>query len=262
MEKSDLVEFFITREALVDYDINSIGCEIAIRELSTEDITSIVDLMERNEYFDSIYFSEWFESNSVYHKTGLLVMNSLDNIFNEIEIGEDSSDNWEINKKHIEAGLGLSKIQLPNNCNYLISIRNQEFFAYGKIEMPKIKTNYKLDLYYDTFEPLHKFNGKKFSEMAIIHSVKINEQNIDFDFDKIYENGGLNFEINQFIVYNGNIIAWFNGDPGNDNESPKFQWEIGVNEKLPYISNYLFNQEKSLYEKNKSSIISELKKNI
>jgi hypothetical protein len=35
--------------------------------------------------------------------------------------------------------------------------------------------------------------------MAIIHSVKINEQNIDFDFDKIYETGGLNFEINQFI---------------------------------------------------------------
>ncbi len=261
MEKSEFVELVITREALVDYDINSIGCEIVIRELSSEDITFIVDAIDKNEYFDSKYFSEWYEG-SLYHKIGVLVLNALDNILNEIEIGEDSTNNWEINKNHIDAGLGLSKIQLPNNSHYLISIRNQEFFAYGKIEMPKIKENYKLDLYYDTFEPLHKFNGKKFTEMAIIHSVKINEQNIDFDFDKIYENGGLNFEINQFIVYNGNIIAWLNGDPGNDNESPKFQWQSGINEKLPYISNYLFHQENSLFEKNKSSIIRELKKNI
>ena len=254
-----VVKVAISRDASEEYDTTGIGCEIVIGRLSKDDIQEIINLVKEDRYFDwdSRFISEWREFSEFYHEKGLLLTDAKEYIIDELNILEKhSTENWEFDAEHIENGFGLNKINLPSEGTFLISIRNEDFALIGNVALPKNDSKFKVKLYYDYIEQLSTYDSVKFTSMGIVRTMQIGDKNLEIDTELPQEIGDtFPYDINQFIIHNGKILAWFN-DSFNDH--PKLQWYIGYEENLPYLSEYLKNGDFPLFETNKEDILSKL----
>jgi hypothetical protein len=259
---NEVINIAISRDASIEYSTTGIGCEVAIGKITNEHIKEIIKLVEEDRYFDfdNNFLSDWLSFSDFYHKKGTLIIESNSKINNELNIiSKLSTKNWELDINHIDKKDGLNFINIPNEGTFIISIRNEDFILIGNTILPKSESIYKVKLYYDTFKQLWEYKANKFSTMGIVHSMKIGDKDILFDYTDISNKMDYSFpyDVNQFIVHNGKLIAWFS-ELFNDN--PKLQWKNGFEHGYPFLSEYLKKEKVLLYKKNKSLILDEFSK--
>jgi hypothetical protein len=257
--QEEVINVALSKDASNEYNTTSIGCEITIGRLKDTDIEEIISLIKEDRYFDfdSRFIANWSEFKDLYHSKGLLITNAKGRISDELStIEEHSTENWDLDLMHIESGNGLNTVNLPAIGTYFMTVRNEDFALIGNIKLPKQDKRFKVKLYYDYFEKLSIYNSVNFTDMAIINSIKIGENSLEIDH-KLYHEIGFTFpyDINQFIIHNGKIVAWFNE---LFDGYPKMQWQNGFEQKLPFISEFLRNKDENMYKRNKDLILKEL----
>lgn len=259
--QDDVINVALSKDASDDYNTTGIGCEISIGQLTDADIEEIITLIIEDRYFDfdSRFIAEWSEFKDLYHAKGLLITDVKGQISDELSTIQDhSTKNWDLDLKHIASDDGLNIVKVPTDGTYLMTVRNEDFALIGNIKLPKQETRFNVKLYYDYFEQLSTYNSLKFTDMAIIHSMKIKENYLELDHE-LYHEIGLTFpyDINQFVIHNGKIVAWLNELFDN---FPKLQWQNGYEQKLPFISEFLRKEDENVYKINKDIVVGELKK--
>jgi hypothetical protein len=118
------------------------GMEVCIGKLEVNDLKDIYNFIKNHEYFESIYFIDFYNYSSVYHKNGILINdgdfsenNFCDSekksasFFKSIDLSNIS------NNENSKVILKNNKITVPNENIFLFTIRNESIYlsANGKV---------------------------------------------------------------------------------------------------------------------------------
>ena len=180
------------------------GMEVCIGQLEPQEIDVIFQYIKNKVYFDSEYFVSYYNHNSFYHKTGILLYecNFFENEFNDPEQKSSSVFNGidfsSINYDHKSiVQLENYELSIPKDGIYLISFRNESIYL-----------NAKGDVNNNWLGPLKiNIDDLPIIDCGILHSVSAADKEWERNNEE-EEGSGEIFGIHQFLSINGNVIFY------------------------------------------------------
>jgi hypothetical protein len=106
---------------------DNLGLEACIGQIDEGDISNILKAIEENEYFESPYFTDFYNYSSHLHLNGIYVEDGLSSLTDN---QNKSSDNFVFDE---EDETKFKNNTIPNNGNFLCTFRNESivFIAEG-----------------------------------------------------------------------------------------------------------------------------------
>ncbi len=239
---------------------NYLGCEITIGALDNNDVNTLIDTLKEDNVFDSELYNNWMDYDSVYHNQGVIIPHQEEDYvdlyyFNDCE--GLSTDNWEFDQEFADSDKGINLVDIPEKGVFVITVRNEDVYWIAKGMRDESKTKCKVQVFVDKFEPLTDI----WSGLGIVTETKINGKSLERDFD-LESNYARNvYQINQFIIKDGKIIAWI-----SSSDNPGLQWETSIDELDSYSSSMMiidkssFDSQDEEYISQKEELIEKLKK--
>ena len=191
------------------------GMEIAIGTLTNENLAEITMLVEEGMYLESVFFSNWYQFDNVFHANGVFL--------DEVEV-EDLDDKNSLSTSNFELGeVVFSDVKLKNNSTYLCTFRNETIYNVSK-GMVSGKGKKLVDCEVSTFGFLEKLAD---INVSILKSASVNGEMLERD-PADEEDSGEIYDTNQFLIKNGKIVFYASNGSG--------QYPFYLDDKVPQLN--------------------------
>jgi hypothetical protein len=177
------------------------GMEIAIGELTNDNLAEIADFVEEGMYSESDYFTSWYQFGSIFHENGVF----LDGC--DIEDLEDknglSTSNWKM------GNVAIGDVILKKKGAYLCTFRNETIYMVAKstAEGKGIK---KIDCEISKFSFLEELADVS---VSILTSAYIAGELMERDSANEEDSGEI-YDTHQFLVKDGKIVFYLTNGNG------------------------------------------------
>lgn len=234
-----------------------LGCEITIGALDTNDVNTLMKALDEDNIFDSEIFNNWMDYDSIYHNQGVVIPCQAEDY---VDIGDFkdceslSTDNWEFDEEFADSEKGINLINIPKKGIFIITVRNEDVYWIAKGVRDESGTKSKVQVFVDKIMPL----GDIWSELGVVKDTQINGESLERDIDLETDYYSNIYQINQFIVKDEKIIAWF-----SSSDDPGMQWETSLDEldrsSVMYIDVDSFDPEDDEYLEQKEELLNKLR---
>lgn len=191
------------------------GMEIAIGTLTNENLAEITMLVEEGMYLESVYFSNWYQFDNVFHDNGVFL--------DEVEV-EDLDDKNSLSTSNFELGeVVFSDVKLKNKFTYLCTFRNETIYNVSK-GLVSGKGKKLLDCEVSTFGFLEKLAD---INVSILKLVSVNGEMLERNSADEEDSGEI-YDTNQFLIKNGKIVFYASNGSG--------QYPFYLDDKVPQLN--------------------------